>query len=161
MIRIVPASTATTPALIQLILQIQCQEFGLTTSLAAQPDLADIEQYYQSAGGGFWLALDQDEVVGTIGLRDIGHQQAALRKLYVKASHRGAQHGVAALLLARLLAAADAAQMQSLYLATTEQFAAACRFYEKNGFTQVTLASLPAAFPRIPQETRFYRRHVV
>lgn len=158
MISIRPACTASTPALIQMILDIQCQEFGLTTSLAAQPDLTDIAQYYQSAGGGFWLALDNDEVVGTIGLRDIGQQQGALRKMYVKASHRGAQHGVAALLLARLLTAANAAQMQSLHLATTEKFAAACRFYEKNGFIQVAPETLPAAFPRIPQETRFYQR---
>jgi N-acetylglutamate synthase-like GNAT family acetyltransferase len=161
MINIVAANNSHTEALIALILQIQCQEFGLASSLADLPDLADIAHYYRSAGGGFWVALCGDEVVGTIGLRGIGQQQGALRKLYVKASYRGPQHGVATLLMARLLAAASAAQMHTLYLATTEKFGAACRYYEKTGFSQVTLASLPAAFPRIPQETRFYRRQLI
>jgi N-acetylglutamate synthase-like GNAT family acetyltransferase len=158
MISIEPASHAHTDALIALILQIQRQEFGLATSLADLPDLADIAHYYRSAGGDFWVALCGEEVVGTIGLRGIGQQQGALRKFYVKASYRGAQHSVATLLLARLLKAANAAQIHTLYLATTEKFAAACRYYEKTGFSQVTLESLPPAFPRIPQETRFYTR---
>lgn len=50
------------------------------------------------------------------------------------------------------------AQLQDLYLAMTEQFAAALCFYEKNGFVGLVEEALPKTFPRIPPEIRFYRR---
>jgi GNAT superfamily N-acetyltransferase len=97
-------------------------------------------------------------VVGTIGLRDIGGGQGALRRLYVKAPYRGQGHAVAQQLLARLVQAGMAANLLGLYLATADQFAAALRFYEKNGFVDIDPTLLPEAFPRIPQETRFFHR---
>jgi ubiquinone/menaquinone biosynthesis C-methylase UbiE len=35
---------------------------------------------------------------------------------------------------------------------------AAHRFYEKNGFSRIAMELLPAAFPRMPLDTRFYHR---
>lgn len=158
MIQIVRHAASLTDAVIELILEIQRKEFGLEIQATDQPDLLDVASYYQTGAGDFWVALCQNQVVGTIALKDIGNSQGALRKMYVKASHRGKQHAVAAQLLAQLVQAASGAKLQELYLGTTEQFAAACCFYEKNGFARVALAALPEAFPRIPPETRFYRR---
>lgn len=158
MIHIVPHTKALERGVIDLILGIQRTEFGLDVGNDDPSDLLDVAGYYQTGAGNFWVALCGDAVVGTLGLRDIGQRQGALRKFYVKATHRGPGHTVAAQLLARLVQVAIDAQLHDLYLATTERFAAALRFYEKNGFTSVTLAQLPEAFPRIPQETRFYHR---
>lgn len=158
MIEIVDHSAPLARSVIDLILDIQRNEFGLDVHAADQPDLLDVAGFYQGGSGNFWVALDSTDVVGTLGLRDIGAGQGALRKMYVKATHRGRQHAVAARLLDHLLRQAAGGGMQHLYLGTTEQFAAACRFYEKNGFIPVTSEDLPAAFPRLAPETRFYHR---
>ena len=43
-----------------------------------------------------------------------------------------------------------------MYLDTTERFVAAHRFYEKQGFDPVDPADLPASFPRMSVDSRFY-----
>ena len=160
MIEIVSHSKSLESSVIDLILEIQRAEFALHIGAEDQPDLLDVANFYQTGAGNFWVALAGDEVVGTIALRDIGNRQGALRKMYVKATHRGKEHAVAAQLLERLVQSATGAEVQDLYLATTEQFVAALRFYEKNGFVRIAAEALPGAFPRIAPETRFYHRHL-
>jgi N-acetylglutamate synthase-like GNAT family acetyltransferase len=53
--------------------------------------------------------------------------------------------------------AADA-DLNEIFLGTTEKFLAAHRFYEKHGFVQVDKADLPEAFLFMKVDTRFYRR---
>lgn len=158
MIEIVNHSEALANWVVDLILEIQRTEFGFDIRAQDQPDLLDVANFYQSGIGGFWVAIEDGEVVGTIGLRDIGNNQGALRKMFVKASHRGKERAVAARLLEHLVRSATRAKANELYLGTTERFVAAHRFYEKNGFVQVAPESLPKAFPRMSLDTRFYYR---
>jgi N-acetylglutamate synthase-like GNAT family acetyltransferase len=160
MLEIVDHTAALAPRVIELILAIQRDEFGFGISAADQPDLLDVATFYRHGAGGFWVALHAGEVVGTIALRDIGEQQGALRKMFVQAGYRGREHGVAPALLQHLLRAASAGGLREIYLGTTEKFLAAHRFYEKHGFAQVAIAELPAAFPRMSVDTRFYRRRL-
>ena len=51
---------------IELILPIQQLEFGIPVSLNDQPDLQDIPRFYQHGCGNFWVALANDEVVGSV-----------------------------------------------------------------------------------------------
>jgi N-acetylglutamate synthase-like GNAT family acetyltransferase len=142
-----------------LILGIQQGEFGIAISWEDQPDLHDIPAFYRAGSGEFWVAKDEaGRIVGTIGLRDVGGDAGALRKMFVAQELRGRGRSVAQRLLETLVAHARAAGMQSILLGTTEAFRAAHRFYEKNGFRQVAPASLPATFPRMKGDTRFYRR---
>ena len=143
--------------LITMILAIQQQEFEIAVSRKDQPDLDDIPQFYQQANGGFWIALNDDEVVGTIGLIDIGNQQAALRKMFVKAAFRGAQHGVAQALLQTVTGWTAEHCVKTIYLGTTDKFRAAHRFYEKNEFVKIDKGELPASFPVMKVDTVFYR----
>ena len=85
---------------------------------------------------------------------------AALRKMFVAADRRGSEHGVAQRLLETLLAHAKVQGLSTVWLGTTDKFRAAHRFYEKNGFSQVAPDSLPAAFPRMTVDTRFYRINI-
>lgn len=158
MIEIRNHSEALASRVVDLILAIQRTEFGFDIRAQDQPDLLDVANFYQSGIGGFWVAIEDGEVVGTIGLRDIGNNQGALRKMFVKASHRGKERAVAARLLEHLVRSATRAKVNELYLGTTERFVAAHRFYEKNGFVQVAPESLPKAFPRMSLDTRFYYR---
>jgi N-acetylglutamate synthase-like GNAT family acetyltransferase len=158
MVEIVSHSASLASRVVELILAIQRDEFGFNIGAEDQPDLLDVANFYQTGAGNFWVALLDGDVVGTIALRDIGKNQGALRKMFVKATHRGKEHGIAARLLERLVLSATGAQVRDVYLGTTEKFVAAHRFYERNGFIQVAAEALPEAFPRMSLDTRFYHR---
>lgn len=157
--------TAYTPehkqGVIDLILPIQREEFDLPVTIDAQPDLLQIPSVYQRGSGQFWLALDGAVVVGTIALLDIGLQQVALRKMFVKASHRGAEFGVAKGLLNTALQWSRERNLRDIYLGTTAYFHAAHRFYEKNGFVEVAANELPDNFSAMQIDTKFYRHQLV
>lgn len=142
---------------IGVILPIQREEFGVAITAEDQPDLAAIPTFYQSGKGGFWVAEKDGEIVGTISLKDIGNDEAALRKMFVAAKARGKEFGVAARLLDMLMAHASHAGLKAIFLGTTDKFLAAHRFYEKNGFVEVAAKDLPESFPRMAVDTKFYR----
>jgi N-acetylglutamate synthase-like GNAT family acetyltransferase len=156
MIEIAPYTAPYRAGVAELILGIQRGEFGFSVTYDDQPDLKTIESFYQSGAGGFWLALEDERVVGTIGLRDIGGA-GALRKMFVASDRRGREHRVGQRLLDTLIAHVRAQRLGAVWLGTTEKFLAAHRFYEKNGFERVTPETLPETFPRMHVDTRFYR----
>ena len=143
-------------AVTALIVKIQREEFGIGITADDQPDLKDIPGFYQSGAGGFWVAKLNSDIVGTIGLKDIGEGQGALRKMFVAEQARGKELGVAARLLRHLLEEAKRNGIVQIYLGTTDKFLAAHRFYEKNGFVEVAKGTLPARFPVMAVDTRFY-----
>ncbi|ROR13383.1 GNAT family N-acetyltransferase [Erwinia sp. JUb26] len=156
-LRIEPYSAKHQAAVLELILPIQTQEFGIPITAEQQPDLNDIENFYQQGHGQFWLALVDDRVVGCIALKDIGHRQAALRKMFVAAEYRGKTYGTGLALLNILLAYGREQELTDVFLGTTALFLAAHRFYEKNGFTEIAVSDLPASFPVMKVDTKFYR----
>jgi GNAT superfamily N-acetyltransferase len=156
MIEIVPFASKHAAGVVAVILPIQQSEFSIPVTLDSQPDLLDIGTFYQQGNGNFWVALKDSEVVGTVALLDIGNHQAALRKMFVRAEYRGAEHAVAKRLLETLMIWSRARGLRDIYLGTTSKFLAAHRFYEKNGFREVTSAGLPTAFPVMSVDTKFY-----
>ena len=103
------------------------------------------------------MALHGSEPVGTIGLLDIGNGQGALRKMFVKAPFRGSTFLVAQRLLNDLLDWSKCRNVREIYLGTTAKFLAAHRFYEKKGFTEIKRTDLPASFPIMTVDTKFYK----
>ena len=158
MIRIQAFDPAYAAGVVSVILPIQQAEFDIPITLDGQPDLKDIPGFYRRGEGNFWVALDGDEVVGTIALLDIGNGQAALRKMFVARSHRGAEQGVAAGLLQTLFEWCRERGVGEVFLGTTAKFLAAHRFYEKNGFDEIAREALPASFPVMVVDTKFYVR---
>jgi len=157
-IQIVPFASHHADNVGALIVGIQRDEFQIPITLEDQPDLQDIPNFYQRGAGNFWVAISEGEVVGTGALLDLGNHQGALRKMFVHASYRGPEHGVAARLLDTLLEWSRARGVKEVYLGTTEKFLAAHRFYERNGFQQIAAHELPPHFPKMAVDTRFYRR---
>jgi len=155
-IEIVPFQPQHAAGVVAVIVPIQRAEFDIPIALAEQPDIQDVGAFYQSGAGNFWVALDERKVVGTLGLLDIGNGQAALRKMFVAAGHRGAGFSIARRLLDALLAWCRGHDIREVYLGTTAQFHAAHRFYEKSGFRRIDRAELPPAFPVMSVDTRFY-----
>ena len=158
MLQIRPFVPDDAAAVAAVIVPIQQTEFGIPITLAAQPDLGDITGYYQRGDGNFWVAEADARIVGTIGLLDIGHREVALRKMFVAEAFRGRAHGVAQRLLEASLAWCDDRHVTGVYLGTTAAFLAAHRFYEKNAFVEIAKPSLPASFPVMSVDTKFYRR---
>lgn len=142
---------------VDLILSIQREEFGIQIDLEAQPDLKEIPAFYQKDEGNFWVASACKIVVGTIALLDIGNHCGALRKMFVKASYRGSKFGVGQALLNTLFEWAASKEFNTILLGTTEKFLAAQRFYEKNGFEEIDKWLLPKEFPVMPVDVKFYK----
>ena len=142
---------------LDLIVPIQREEFNIPITPEEQPDLQQIPGFYQKDNGNFWLAITDAGVVGTIALLDIGNHQGALRKMFVHKDYRGKEHGTGQLLLNTLLVWAQQKNYTEIYLGTTAKFLAAHRFYEKNNFKEVEVAELPARFPRMAVDVKFYR----
>src|SRR3954471_21423064 len=103
MLEVVPFSATHQKGVIDVILSIQRDEFGVPITVEDQPDLLDIPGFYQQGRGNFWVAVADGEVVGTIALRDIGNRQGALRKMFVRPAYRGKELGVARRLLEELI----------------------------------------------------------
>lgn len=141
---------------LDLILPIQQNEFGVAVTLDDQPDLLAIPDFYQTGKGDFWVARRHGTVIGTIGLKDIGFSQAALRKMFVSTPFRGREFRVAAQLLNRLLKEAAHRAITDVFLGTTASFLAAHRFYEKSGFVEVAKDALPSTFPLMAVDSKFY-----
>lgn len=142
--------------IVDVIVPIQREEFGIPITAEEQPDLMAIPSFYQAGTGDFWVARHEGKVIGTIGLKDIGNGEAALRKMFVAAPYRGREFGVAAQLLARLLDESRRRGVRRILLGTTAKFLAAHRFYEKHGFSEIAQHDLPASFPLMVVDTKFY-----
>jgi N-acetylglutamate synthase-like GNAT family acetyltransferase len=155
-IRIEPFEPKYGERVVSLILPIQQREFGIPVTLRDQPDLLDIPNFYQNGVGNFWVAVADDQVVGTISLLDLANNQGALRKMFVQEDFRGTAHGVARRLLETLLEWSTEHQLHEVYLGTTAQFLAAHRFYEKHGFSEISKTMLPAPFPVMSVDSKFY-----
>ncbi|HEX7650703.1 MAG TPA: GNAT family N-acetyltransferase [Noviherbaspirillum sp.] len=157
MIDIQPFSPEYTDGVVSVILPIQQQEFDIPITISDQPDILAIPGFYQKGQGNFWVALSGSEVVGTIGLLDIGNSQGALRKMFVKAAYRGKEYGVAQRLLDGLRNWCVEQGMREVFLGTTAKYLAAHRFYEKNGFVEIAKTELPASFPVMAVDSKFYK----
>lgn len=142
---------------VDLIVSIQQKEFYIPITAEDQPDLHDIPNYYQKNQGNFWVAFHNEDIVGTISLLDIGNGQSALRKMFVHQHYRGSEKGIARNLLKTLLDWAKLRRLREIYLGTTPYFLAAHRFYEKNGFTEISKKDLPNTFPVMKVDTKFYK----
>ncbi|KAF6626679.1 GNAT family N-acetyltransferase [Paenibacillus sp. EKM208P] len=150
-------STEYQSQVVDLILHIQKDEYNIAIAKEDQPDLLDIENFYQRGNGNFWVALSEGTVVGTIALLDIGNRKTALRKMFVKQNYRGKTFNASNQLLHHAIGWARERSIEEIYLGTTPQFVAAHRFYEKNGFVRIAPGELPIGFPVMKVDKKFYR----
>ncbi|UTW59102.1 GNAT family N-acetyltransferase [Kordiimonas sp. SCSIO 12603] len=156
-----PARIADYEQIQLLILEIQTSEFNIDITLDDQPDLKDIESFYRKGIGEFWVARHGEVIVGTIALIDIGAGQVAIRKMFVKDTYRGKEHGIAKKLLDVLEEYSAERVVQTILLGTTDKFLAAHRFYEKNGYNLIPEEMLPLTFPKMEVDTVFFAKEMV
>lgn len=114
---------------INFFLKICIDEFGFKEW---EEDIKNMDNHtYENAGGNFWIALDENNnVIGTIGLKNKGQSVGELKSMYVHKKYRG--QNIAQKLLDTLLD--FAIQYERIILDTYKKFERAIGFYEKNGF---------------------------
>lgn len=134
----------------KLILGILAKEFGLGDE--ELEDLDDLQGFYQRGRGGFWIAVENGEIVGSVAIKDYGAGRGYLKRLYVATGYRGT--GLAKKLLDTALHYAKEAGFREIFLGTVPEMAAANRFYSKNGFERIS--KLPGDLPEFG-DTIFYR----
>lgn len=108
---------------------------GLGVSLCFQgfdAELAALPGDYAPPRGRLVLALRAGRPAGCIALRPLFHRDAEMKRLYVRAAHRGS--GLGRMLATHIIAEARALGYETLKLDTLPQMLAAQRMYEKLGF---------------------------
>lgn len=80
--------------IIDLILSIQNGENHIGLTLDEQPELKAIKESYSDKGGEFWTALDDDRLIGTIGLMMKPDGYAVLKKFFVHKDYRSQKIGL-------------------------------------------------------------------
>ena len=117
---------------IEFFMKICIDEFGFKEW---EEDIKNMDNHtYESDGGNFWIAVDKDNnVIGTIGLRNKGQSIGELKSMYVHKHYRG--QNVAQKLLETLLE--FAIKYERIILDTYKKFERAIGFYEKNGFYNI------------------------
>lgn len=145
---------------IDLILDIQKNEFKIPIELKDQEDLLEINNFYRKPGGEFIIACINEEIIGTIALikrKNIG----ILKKMFVKKEFRGKEMGIAQKLMDKVINYCQENEFRSIYLGTIDKYKAAHRFYEKNGFIRIDKTLLPKEFPIMEVDNTFYRLNII
>lgn len=130
--------------IISLVLDIQNNEFKINLSLAEQSDLMNINESYIVGGGNFWIALNDDKVIGTVALMMKENNCAVLKKFFVKSEFRSKKIGFK--LYNELLSYAKEKGVKHIILDTPSVARKSHKFYEKAGFKKVTKAELPVDY---------------
>jgi hypothetical protein len=103
------------------------------------PQSTIIKEVYQLPGQKFWVALHNKEVVGTIGMVLKENLFAEVKRMMEWTLQQG---------------------IKTVYLGTMNQFKAAQRFYEKQGFISIPPSLLPKEYKINPIDTLFYKREL-
>ena len=160
MIEIVEFTPPYQQQVIELILDIQKNEFHVPITLGDQPDLLVIPSFYQNEKGNFWIAIEEEKVIGTIALLSFSDDQAALRKMFVAKNYRGKEFGTAQKLFDALLSWAKEKDIHEIYLGTLSHMLAAQSFYRRNGFVEIRKEALPVRYPVMHVDSMFFRKTI-
>jgi molybdenum cofactor guanylyltransferase len=127
------------------LVETTLREFGFEPDPELDGDLGDPGATYAA----LWIALVDDQVAGSVALRDGGDGVYVLKRMYLDPSQRG--RGIGKRLLATALDWARANGAEVVSLDTTERMVAARGLYEAAGFVQV-----PGESPRQGQRRLLY-----
>lgn len=103
--------------------------------LKEREDCYNIEKHYLKNGGNFWIAVNKDKIIGTIGLENRGNS-GYLRRLYVDENYQNL--GVGSKLYSVLENyIISKTNIKNLYLTCGKVLEKAHKFYIKHGFKQI------------------------
>lgn len=127
--------------IIDLILYIQNKEANIGLTIEEQPDLLDIPEYYEKNGGSFWIAIENDEVIGTIAFMNYSNGNAVLKKFFVRSDYRHKKIGY--VLYQTAIDRLKLCNYKQVLLDTPSTAKDSHRFYERAGFKRIAKEELP------------------
>lgn len=114
-------------------------EYGLSWEpLGADRDVLEVENFYLSTGGEFWVIEKQSQLVGTGGYFRVsrGEKAVEIRKMYILPSVRGL--GLGKFLLQQLEIAIAAQGFEQIWIETASALFEAVKLYETSGYLPAT-----------------------
>ena len=109
----------------------------------------------------YWVALNGNEVIGTIGILRFRNSFVVLKKMMLKKEWRSKSLGVSKALLETAIEWCEVHKISKIYLGTMSQFIAAQSFYINNGFIEISEYDLPSDFLKNPLDTVFFVRDLI
>lgn len=98
----------------------------------ADLDVTDLNKYYFGNNGWFEVVLDNDKIVGSVGIYKINSNECELRKMYLLEEYQG--RGIGKNLLENALIEAKKLGYKSISLQTNSLLFKAIPLYENYGF---------------------------
>ncbi len=140
---------------IDLILSIQNGEANINLPIEEQPDLNCITKAYINKDGNFWLALENEQVIGSIGLMKVDKDWSVLKKFFVRQDYRSKKVGLA--LYERLLDFARSKGYRHVILDTPSVAVKSHSFYERAGFKKIQKSDLPITYIYPDRDSILYK----
>lgn len=145
-----------TQDIIDLVLHFQNDGTRHIVTVNDQPDMLNITHEYIDKGGNFWIAKDNEKLIGSIGIMPYSDKIAVLKKFFVYEDYQGNPHHMSRRLYAHLLSFAKEKNFKTILLDTPYNTERAHKFYEKAGFIKVTEDMLPIKFNHPYKECDFF-----
>lgn len=113
----------------------ECMFTFINRPYKKRKDVLNIEEYYFYNNGNFWIALDDDEIIGSIALENRG-RIGILKRFYVNSDYQNL--GIGTLLYNTFEKyVINETNIHTLYLACGKILSRAHKFYKKNGWIQI------------------------
>ena len=129
------ATTNDEPAIRELVFGI-LESYGLKPSPQdTDADLYDLKGHYGDLGGDFSVMLDDDRIIGTVAIHNMGNRVCELRKMYLDPEYR--RRGLGKQLLEYSLAKARELGFNRVTLETASALKEAVALYESYGFKRI------------------------
>src|SRR5215475_10967563 len=126
-----PGTRDDAPGVIDLIGQVFVEYAWIWHPPTEVPDLLNFDDHYAEPHGAFWVVIERERVVGSVGV-DRTPFGAELHRLYLEPGQRG--RGLGEALVARVLDWCRAGSIGRLELWSDTRFEHAHRLYERLGF---------------------------
>lgn len=135
-----------TQEVINIVLHFQNDGTRPTVTVDDQPDLLNIKTNYIKTGGNFWIAKEDNKLIGTIGLLPYNNEIAILKKFFVYENYQGKPYHIGRKLYENLLNFALDKGYKLIILDTPHNTTRAHDFYTKAGFKMVNQIDLPIQY---------------
>lgn len=145
-----------TQDVINIVLHFQNDGTRPIVSVDDQPDLLNIVGEYIDRGGNFWIAKDDEKLVGSIGIMPYSTEIAILKKFFVYENYQGKPYHIGRKLYNELLTFAKKRAYKEILLDTPHNTERAHKFYEKAGFQKVNEEDLPIQFSHPYKDCDFF-----
>lgn len=142
------------------ICEIQRKEFSLESPEKYNFCIHNMTKYYCGNHNeiDFFVAFNNKNVVGSIGLRKLDDFSCELRKFYVHQNFRS--HGLGKKLFEIALLSVQENRYERIYAGMMKEKIKAQLFYEKYGFHKITKEKLPLTFQAQSLDEIFYELEI-